>query len=128
MKTKWLDRRIARPARFLTLCLSEEEFNKTLKSIKITCGTDWIKTPQAHATVHFLSDDDDRHYGVVCLASMGNRTPIEIAGLIIHESVHIFQEYCEFMGEHSPAMEQEAYGIQSISMALMAEYARRIKA
>ena len=51
---------------------------------------------------------------------------VEVAGLIVHEAVHVWQHYCMMIHEHEPASEQEAYGIQSISKSLMAEYARRI--
>lgn len=64
---------------------------------------------------------------VICLGEHSTRTPIEIAGLLVHEAVHAWQEWCEYYGENPTAREQEAYAIQSISQELMSEFARRIQ-
>ena len=125
-KFEWLDRRIAHPGPFLTLCLSEDEFNQALDHLRIRERCDWIKTPQADATTHHLISSKFERACVVCLREHKDRNPIEIAGLLVHEAVHVWQDYCERIGERSPGVEQEAYGIQSIAQELMAEYARRI--
>jgi hypothetical protein len=54
-------------------------------------------------------------------------TAVQIAALLVHEAVHIWQQYCADIGEKEPASEQEAYAIQSISQTLMEEYARRLE-
>jgi hypothetical protein len=63
---------------------------------------------------------------VVALRVTDGRTAIEIAGLLVHEAVHVWQHYAESIGERNPGAEQEAYAIQAIAQELMAEYARRI--
>jgi len=63
---------------------------------------------------------------IVCLGDVAGRQPVEIAGMLVHEAVHVWQQYCNDMGEDSPATEQEAYGIQSIAQELLTEYARRL--
>lgn len=126
MKPRWLDRRIAAPGPYLTLCLSEEEYDAALAHLKCKHYGPWISTPQASATTHHLNNPDGNLCCIVCLEDPSGRTPIEIAGLLVHEAVHIWQEYCLFYGEKSPGMEQEAYAVQSIAQELMAEYARRI--
>jgi predicted Zn-dependent protease len=62
---------------------------------------------------------------IVCLSGWQFRDPVEVAGLIVHESVHVWQHYAARIGEHAPSAEQEAYAIQSIAQELMAEFARR---
>ena len=43
-----------------------------------------------------------------------NAHPDGIYGLFVHESVHIWQNICEHIGEHIPGTELEAYHIQNI--------------
>lgn len=124
-KTKWLDRRISAPGPYLCLCLSEREYKLALKHCKVKPVDPWIKTPQADATAHHLHAPHGLCV-VVCLSNYEKHSGVEIAGLLVHEAVHAWQEWCNYYGERYPAVEQEAYAIQSIAQELMAEYARRL--
>jgi hypothetical protein len=126
MKVKWLDRRISAPGPYLCLCLSEQEYRAAMKDLKQEQVGPWIKTPQADATAHHIYNTDGIAV-VVCLNGWEGRNSIEIAGLLVHEAVHAWQEWCDFYGESSPGCEQEAYAIQGISQELMAEFARRLE-
>ena len=126
MKIKWLNRRISAPGPYLCLCMSEKEYRAAMKHLKVDPVNSWISTPQSHATAHLLTNNAD-FTAIVCLSDTEGRDPVEIAGLIVHESVHIWQEWCDYYGERNPAREQEAYAIQAISQELMAEYVRRLK-
>ena len=123
---KWLDRRISAPGPYLTLCLSESEYKRAMKHMNCEPISPWIKTKQADATAHHLVSDKGLAC-IVCLGSWEGRDPIEVAGLLVHEAVHIWQEYCEYYGERAPGREQEAYAIQAVAQELMAEFASRIK-
>lgn len=126
-KVKWLDRRIAYPGPYLTLCLSEDEYLAAFKQFGVKPTDAWVNTPSADATTHHLIHDDGRVACVVCLGPRKpNHTGVEIAGLLIHEAVHVWQRYCESIGEHSPAREQEAYAIQCVSQELLQAYADRL--
>lgn len=125
MKINWLDRRIAVAGPYLCLCLSEVEYRAALKHLKVDSSEPWISR-YADATTH-VRHDVRGLATIVCLGDMEGRTPIEIVGLLVHEAVHIWQEWCEHYSEKHPSAEQEAYAIQAISQELMAEYTRRLK-
>lgn len=110
------------PTPQIYLCLSEDEFNKTCKRNKLVPISDWIKNDHSHATAHTFGGDT-----VVCLRAPGDRPLAEVLGLLIHEAVHIWQEWCDVYGEHTPGMEQEAYAIQCFSQGLIHEYLKRQK-
>lgn len=126
MKPEWLDRRIAAPGPYLTLCLHKHEFDAVVKRMKLQNAGNWIKTPHSHATMHSFEHESGSLCCVVCLNEWQGREPVEVAGLLVHEAVHIWQGYAERIGEHQPGSEQEAYAIQSIAQELMAEFARRV--
>lgn len=121
---RWLDRRIAAPGPYLTLCLSEAEFRHAMRHLRIGPGA-WIKPPHSNATAHTLEGPRGLTV-VVCLRDWQGRNPVEVAGLLIHEAVHAWQQYAEHIGEARPGDEQEAYAIQSIAQELLAEFARRM--
>ena len=123
MKPRWLSRRIAAPGPYLTLALNQDEFDRILRQMKVKLDAPWVRA-SAHATAHVF----ENRQGVACIVGIRDwvgRDPIEVAGLLVHEAVHIWQEYATAIGEKNPGSEQEAYAIQSISQELMAEFARR---
>lgn len=128
MPLKWLDRRIAHPGPFLTLCLTEGEYLQAMQHCKIAHPGPWIRGPQAHATAHHLQSERGEQCVVVCMRDWEARDPIEVAGLLVHEAVHAWQEYAAVIGELTPGAEQEAYAIQALAQELMAEFARRMGA
>jgi hypothetical protein len=127
VKTRWLDRRIALPGPCLALCLSEPEFKAAAKHLRVDEPGAWIKTAHSHATTHFFRLPGKPPASVVSLADWQDREPVEVAGLLIHEAVHIWQRYAEDMGEDRPGDEQEAYAVQAIAQELLAEFARRME-
>lgn len=122
MKTRWLDRRIAAPGSYLALCLSEEEFRAAIKHLKSPEVPRWC---MSDAVTHVFDYEGGKLCCVVCMQGWQGRDPIEVAGLLVHEAVHVWQKYCDHIGERQPGSEQEAYAIQSIAQELLAEFARR---
>lgn len=126
-KNRWLDRRIAHPGPYLTLCLYEAEYHAAMEHLRIQGPPAWIMGPQADATAHYCTRPDTAPAVVVCLRGWQGRDPVEVAGMLVHEAVHVWQEYAAGIGERNPGSEQEAYAVQAISQELMGEFARRMK-
>ena len=126
MKTKWLDRRIASPGPYLALCLSQKEFDAALKYLNVKHAAPYVNEG-ADATAHHLTNGKDEAVTLVCIRDFKDRNSVEVAGMLVHEAVHVWQNYCQDIGEREPGKEQEAYAIQNISQELMSEFARRMR-
>lgn len=124
-KVRWLERRVACPGPFLALCLDVPSFRKACAHLKVN-PPPFILNDWSQATAHIFEGDRGLA-AVVCLRDWYGADPVEVAGLIVHEAVHIWQAYARNIGEQKPGDEQEAYAIQAISQELMAEFARQVK-
>lgn len=122
MKPHWLDRRLGSLGPYLTLCLSHDEFTAVMSHLGSKEVPHWCRKD---AAVHTFDHADGGVCCVVCLGDTSARSGVEIAGLLVHEAVHVWQAWCDDVGEREPGCEQEAYGVQAIAQELMAEYARR---
>jgi hypothetical protein len=125
-KIPWLNRTLVRGP-YLILCTDEHEFKAVMKHIEYDrpYGHKWV-SDGANATTHTL-EIDDKTVCIVCLQTKPEVTGSDIASLLVHEAVHIFQRYCQSIGEDDPSMEFEAYSIQNICGELFDEFARRIE-
>lgn len=105
------------------LCLNKADYEKEMKRLKVETPSHFLIDGKP-ATTHFFYPKDDpvTCVAIVCLGEMGDRDPITVATLLVHEAVHIWQEECEFMGEDKPGKEIESYAIQRISTNLMRAY------
>lgn len=74
----------------------------------------------APAATHFYDDEKI----VVLLDKKANVTDSEKIALLVHESVHVWQEIRKRMGEKEPSFEFEAYSVQSIFLGLLDLYQR----
>jgi hypothetical protein len=122
----WLDRGFVHGP-YYTLCLNEKDFKAALKHLKCEAKSPFLKTEHANATTHFLLDPEGKQCAIVCMGTWSDQTGISIAGLLVHEATHIFQEWCEHRGEYNPGREFEAYSIQWLSQQLMWEFERQTK-
>lgn len=122
MKPKWLDRNISAKGPYLTLCMSPAELTDVCKRLGVA-PEPW---PESHArTITF----ERKGHSPACVVTLTTEWPkytgIQIAGILVHEAVHVWQQHLRDIGEHNPSAEMEAYGIQNISQTLMEEFARR---
>lgn len=107
----------------LALVRSEREYAKALKQIGATAdGRSWL-IDGSNATAHFFKSSNGKACAIVSLDDCTDRDGVVVAGLLVHEAVHVFQQYCDFIGESRPSVEFEAYSIQTIAQKLMSQYA-----
>lgn len=111
----------------LALCKSEKEFLSEMKRLNIKDHGVWLLTGTDACTHSFFSKGR-----LVCLITIDmvyarKYSKIEIAGLLCHEAVHVWQRFKEHIHERDPSREQEAYAIQNIAQNLMEEFYRNPK-
>ncbi len=120
---RWLDRQVHLLGPYVTLCLTDEAFTKALEHIDVRWGASWA--PSNGARTHIFTHDDGSPIGIVCIRDWAGKAPVSVACVLVHEAVHVWQAHAEYIGEHNPAHEQEAYAIQWISEELMMEFVRQ---
>ena len=127
----WLRRDLTTCAYYYCLRLSEKEFWEELHRLKVPCGL-WprfVKGERSNATTHFLENAGE--YGGLCaivtLRDAAKHDGIQIASLLVHEAVHIWQAHSRIIGSFNDhGDEEEAYAIQAISQELLYSYKEQI--
>ena len=122
-RVNWVDRALM-VGPFITLVLNEKQFHRAMKHCQIRKSDrgDWIKTPHSDATVHFLENPAREQCCIVAIRVMKKTDPNSVVGLLVHESVHIWQKFRRRIGEENPSDEFEAYSIQAIAQRLIEAY------
>jgi hypothetical protein len=105
-------------------CPSVKAWQRTFKNIQQ--GNSGIPPyPSSHACTYSF---DSRTYNVkgpcsvVTVIDDKNRSPTQVAGLLVHEAVHIKQLILRSAGEDNVGDETEAYLVQRIAQDLMVWY------
>ena len=117
----WVNRTLIQLPFHLGLSTSEADYHKKLRYLKIPVK-DWppfLKTATSDATTQFFNDGDGKLCVVICFGPRGRLSKAQIAALICHEAVHVWQEVMLDWGEEKPSTEFMAYGIQSITQTLL---------
>ncbi len=124
---RWLDRGLM-VLPYLCLCLTEKDFQRVQKHLKIKPGdrSPFLKNDQSHATCHCFKKSDGKICVVVCMGDSDGMSLEGIYGLLVHEAVHVWQHFRDHIGEDNPSIEFEAYAIQTISTRLMADYKKQV--
>lgn len=111
----WLDRGW-QPV-FYGFCPSEAAWKREMRKMK-TKGEPYPET--AGNVTTFTMEDK-----TCCIVTLGQaaeaagRTRVEIAGLLVHEATHVWQEVRKVMNDPGqPSIEFEAYSIQAIFQGL----------
>ena len=130
MKSHWLDRALFINSSHYTLCTTEKQFRQALKHFRVA-KKDWppfVSDSFCNATTHFFENEaHQKKASIVCIADCSDKTPAQIAGLLCHEAVHIWQKTRADLGETAPSAELEAYAIQSLTQSLIEEFERQTK-
>jgi hypothetical protein len=124
--TKWLNKTLIEGDHLCT-CFTEQEYYKLLKSLKVPIA-EWDRwlLPESLATTHYFDTPKGSRVSIVCIPIKPEADGIDVATLLVHEAVHVVQEYFRYIGEDNPGSEIEAYAIQNVSAALMNAYRDRL--
>lgn len=128
-KVKWLERSLFY-GYFLTLVTSQQEFEDAVKGLKLENDGTLYVSPGANATTHSWYPVRGSGACIVGLdlESTRNQDPIDVAALLVHEAVHVWQNNESSAGTLGCfGNEGEAYAIQNISAQLMKAYKEKIK-
>lgn len=124
----WLDRTWVQ-GNYLALCTTEKAFLKAVKQLKVPHWkvNSWVSAG-ANATTHiFKNASEPADACIVCINIKEGVAPTQVASILVHEAVHVFQDYCKDIGEDNPSAEFEAYAIQNICQALFDAYKETLK-
>lgn len=117
-KTIWCDPGWFRGSIYYGFCPSEKAWKKEAKRLNIDLGS--YPTTAASCKILNYKDDTKR----ICIVTVRDgleldHNALEVACLLTHEAVHVWQELTEKIGEEAPSAEFEAYSIQAISQELI---------
>ena len=128
MKPNWLDRSLVEAPFYFTLATTEEAFHKALRHLNVPRNSwpPFISNAWSDATAHLFERGAKLTY-VVCIRVTDGLSLPQIAALITHEAVHMWQEARGRLGEKTPSNEFEAYAVQALTQRLLEEYERQTK-
>lgn len=112
-KTVWLDR--GWQTVFIGFCPSEKAWKRQMK--RFNC--DEAYPTSVGCATRF--EKDGKTSMIVTLgpqAEAPGRSRVEVAGLLCHEAVHVWQTVRAVMAEREPSIEFEAYSMQAIFQSL----------
>jgi len=107
----------------IALVQSEEQFHAAMRRCQIPKSDrgEWV-SPSAIATMHWFDNPQGEQCCIVALREKKGLSLVEVYGVLVHEATHIWQAFCEYIGETNPSAEFEAYAIQTLSQRLMTAY------
>ncbi|CAD7023175.1 hypothetical protein REJC140_00118 [Pseudorhizobium endolithicum] len=100
---------------------SQAAWDKEMKRVRMP--EPWPGKAHCGGYTHLAVNDTTGEaiiYVIVFEAS--ERNALEVISTIVHEAVHVWQFLCRHIGEDSPGIEMEAYGIQMITEGLINAY------
>ena len=129
-RADWQDRSLLSIPFSYCLVITEKAFERELHLLNVPPASwpSYVNSKHANATAHFFQKTDDTdECCIVTLKDWKKHTKTAIAGVLVHEAVHIWQETRDRMGERFPSVEFEAYAIQRIAQNLMHSFKEQTK-
>lgn len=123
---RWQDKSLWDVPFCYALCTTEEMFHEELERMQVKDKCPFTANSHSDATVHWYETEDRAISALVCVRPLKNLDPIQVACIIVHEAVHLWQEARDRYSEKMPGKESEAYAIQRLSQNLMFEYRRQV--
>jgi hypothetical protein len=119
----WLDRSLFQGPR-LALVTSEKQFLAAKKAAGVACD-DPLLEGSWHACTHTYQGENNQLVCIVgiSLAACETMCGIEVAALLTHEAVHVWQHVRDRLGPGDLGREMEAYAVQNIAANLMRAFA-----
>jgi hypothetical protein len=93
-----------------------------MKRLKIDDYGEWPSDDKATTWHYSKFGGDMQECCIVCMRGWEKYTDIEVYGLLIHESVHVWRKILKNINEPNAGSEIEAYGIQNIAQSLITVY------
>jgi hypothetical protein len=124
----WIDRSLVESPLCIGICFDEGSLERELRRLKVP-RADWPGWIDVGKDAHVLtlSNPVGQMVCLVCVEFDDKRDVVEVAGLMTHEAVHVWQAVCEDINEYTPSSEFEAYSIQNISQRLMGAWMAKKK-
>jgi hypothetical protein len=120
---RWLDRALLIGPR-VAFVASPAQFKAAKRRAGVQCDGPWLE-PGWHGCTHAYADSAGQLVCIVAidLQAAQQMDPIDVAALLAHEAVHVWQRTAAFIGGESElGREMPAYAIQNISAQLMRAY------
>ena len=126
---RWCDRTLIVNPFYVGLVTTEAMYYEECDRLEIPKADQgvWISSDSVNATVSHFEKPGHKPILIVAIREDGSHTGIQIAGLLVHEAVHVWQKVCKYLGEDNPSSEFEAYSIQWIAQELMESYTAQVK-
>jgi hypothetical protein len=126
---RWLDRTLVKNPVNYTVVTNDEAFHAVLDDLKIPPSErpdHYVSSEYATATTWRMKNrEDGQLVAVVGVVIRADADGITHATALCHETAHIWQWICEYIGEDSPSPEFEAYAMENICRELFEEYVRQ---
>lgn len=124
MSATWLERALISHPHYIALCLRPKDFERELKKLKVPKSErpPYHSRPGVDCTVWTIEAKGGKVCSFVNLGPCKGRSREEVYGLLVHEAVHLWQQWRDHAGERAPSIEFEAYAVQALAQNLMQAY------